>query len=411
LGVNVTKVIGVSLMGRTASFDALRVLCMCLIIWRHFDISGLRNVNPDKSSVFWWYFTNILFSISVDCMAGMSGFFGVNSTRFNVFRVLTLYVQVRCYAFCGYLLADYFEVYTGTRVYRWSMQWVPVLGGTYWYASAYLIMVWVTPGLNYLARLLSRRQYLLVIVGLLVIEVDNCRAGHEGRRYQFYLLNRGYSASHLGIMYFLGGYCKLHSAIVPRIVIFLCYVVVFRIAYENERNPGAIQGWMVQLGLGLWNCNFDLDLGALEYTSLISISLTILTLYLCAVLNVSGPVGSGFTFLGLLSFASYLIHDHPVCSAKLGDWWFRKLESIPTPEMALINGYCYTISVFLFCGMIDMYRQYSWDVLVTAVLAMRDVFEKINIRRRIAGIRLRGTQPIQGPRPWLVLSGSQIVVL
>jgi hypothetical protein len=182
----------------------------------------------------------------------------------------------------------------------------------------------------------------------------------------------------MGFMYFIAGYFRLHSRIVPRIAILLLYLFVFKIDYESHRDPKLAKAWLLEHGLGLWRCNFTLWIGALEYTNVLSISLAILTLLLCGGLEVTGPIGRSFTFLGSLAFAAYLIHEHPIWSEQLGDWWFRRAESIITPGMALFNGYRYTISVFLFSVAIDMYRNYFWERCVGIFWASWHTGQKIH---------------------------------
>jgi hypothetical protein len=297
-------------------------------------------------------------------MVGMSGYFGITSTRINLFRLLTLYAQIRFYVWSLFWIGAYFGLVSLNDWRVWYMIQCPVLSGSHWYASAYLAMIWVTPGLNWMGRSLSRMQYLIAIIGLLIAEFDACRGDREGRRAAFRGPDRGYSAVHLGIVYFMAGYCRLHAGLIPRIVILFLYGLVFKIVYEILKNPWLITNWLHNHWLGLWGCNFLLNTGSLYYDSVPAIILGLLTLCVCAGLELPAMIGNCFVFLGSFSFASYLIHDHPLCSHQLGDWWFRAPESRQTPELAQMNGYRYAISVFLFCTTIDVYRHYLWESCV-----------------------------------------------
>jgi hypothetical protein len=47
-----------------------------------------------------------MFTTAVDCLAAISDYFMVTSTRLNLFRLFTLYAQVRLYVSLGYSLGS-----------------------------------------------------------------------------------------------------------------------------------------------------------------------------------------------------------------------------------------------------------------------------------------------------------------
>jgi hypothetical protein len=116
------------------------------------------------------------------------------------------------------------------------------------------------------------------------------------------------------------------------------------------------QAWLERHGLGFWKCHFGLVGMYLEMASVFLMLCAMLTLCVCAVLDLTGATGSGIIWL---SFGAHLIHIDPIFESNMANWWLRRAESLATLELAMTNGYLATISVFVFCISADLLRHYS----------------------------------------------------
>jgi hypothetical protein len=124
------------------------------------------------------------------------------------------------------------------------------------------------------------------------------------------------SAIHLAFLYFIAGYFRLHPRMLPWIVIVVLFCLSFRMLYSIRRYSDFYRKWMERHRMGLWKCHVGSSKWMVR-SNLASIICAMLSLCVCAGLYVPAPIGSAFTFLGSLSFASYLIHVHPAWSWKI----------------------------------------------------------------------------------------------
>jgi hypothetical protein len=342
---------------------------MALFVRFHFNISGFKNVGKGRLSIL-WYCTTVWFTVSVDSMAAISGYFGITSKRLNLSRLFTIYIQIRLYMFLGCWIGSKSGWVNMSDPYWWYMVRIPVLNGAYWYASSYLLLAFVSPALNLIGRELTRFQYLVAIIVLLVIEIDNCRFDRQGRRHKVIHLEDGYTACHLAIIYFIAGYFRLHPRLLPRFIFWILYGFTFRWQYNLLHSFQPVREWMSRHYLGPFTCHFWQRWEIPFSTNIVSITLTMLTLLIFEGIPITGSLGNCLSFLAGLTFAVYLIHDHPIWAERLGVRWFRQSEMIGTPAIALYNEYRFTITTFLFCVIVDLYRHYLWETLFNLISFM-----------------------------------------
>jgi hypothetical protein len=179
-------------------------------------------------------------------------------------------------------------------------------------------------------------------------------------------------------VYFIAGYFRLHPRFFPRVVIWIVHALVFKLQFRLIHGAEGLLQWMTRHGMGLWGCHFGKALKSPSSTNVVSITLTMSTICSGAGIPLPDELGKPLAFLGSVSFAVYLIHDHQAWNGRIGQWFFRGAEMIKTPDIALMNGYRVTISTFLFCAAIETYRQYLWETLTTIVFAMWNRCEMIH---------------------------------
>jgi hypothetical protein len=351
-------------MGRNPGFDLLRVLCIALIVWFHLQILKFWNASLTVWSAFVTLCTRVWFSVSVNTMAAMTGFFGVKSTRLNFFRLCTLYIQVRVYVLAGCLLGHFFQWINPDEWYYWYVVRFPILSCHHWYASAYLVLALISPGINSIARGLTRIQYIAAISLIFLLELNTGDEELNTTPRNVLPMGRGCTAAHLAIVYFLAGYFGLFAQALPDFCFWMMYCAVFCFEYCHIRDPRVIQDWLSSNGLGLYVKHFTLYFGVPIYSNVGSLALTLLTICVWKKVPISKGVGACVSFLGSLSFAVYLIHDTPpVVRKKLFVGMFRSTEIFADPVMAVPNVYRFTFDIFLVCAWIDTYRSYIWGVL------------------------------------------------
>jgi hypothetical protein len=74
---------------------------MALRVSHHLSAGGITNIGHGSWGTKLYSATQALFGTAVNSMAGISGYFGMTSRRFNLSRIFTLSAEVHLYVFVG----------------------------------------------------------------------------------------------------------------------------------------------------------------------------------------------------------------------------------------------------------------------------------------------------------------------
>jgi hypothetical protein len=296
----------------------------------------------------------VCFSISVNSLIAISGYFGVTS-QFNSRRLFCLWLTVFFYVNVGVRYATWEKV-IGWSEDWWFTCWFPICKPAYWFISSYFQMMCAAPALNLGAKALTKRQYFFVILGLFGWEMNSCRSQPH-----IFPSNFGYSPVHFGIVYFLAAYFRLHGNPLNPILTWIGFgLSAWAQYYLLHHNIG-------KRFHGHWRhfiCSFTGEFG--NYSNFFSIVLALMALLVFRTMSITGSFGEGVNFVGGRAFAIYLVHQHPSYRVSLYPRWFRSREFKRTPEECMHNHLKFTPVVCIISVAIDIYRDFLFR-LVEAV--------------------------------------------
>ena len=145
---------------RRSNIELLRILSMLLIVLHHYAVHGNVSFSGDDLS-FGRFFHGALMCMGAlgdDIFVLISAYFLVESP-FRLRRLLRLWGEVVFYAvtvtLVGWLLAP---PSGGVSVKALLSMVAPVLTGKYWFVTAYVMLVLLSPFLNKMLHALTRRE-------------------------------------------------------------------------------------------------------------------------------------------------------------------------------------------------------------------------------------------------------------
>lgn len=188
-------------MKRNYGVDLLRIVSMLFVVILH--ITGIGGVCAGSellsANFLAAQFLRIATTCSVNCYALISGYVGWNRSP-KPSGLLNLWLKVIC--FCvGITVITRLLAPELVGLADLKKALMPASSGVYWYFSAYVVMFFFSPVLNYGIRHISRREAVLVLAGIaaLVFCIPITSIGNV------FALGGGYSAPWLMILYLAGG--------------------------------------------------------------------------------------------------------------------------------------------------------------------------------------------------------------
>ena len=198
---------------RQSNFEILRIISMVLIVMSHCDdIFGLANlynatIGVNKIITDWF---DIGGQIGVGCFVLISGYFMVEK-HITVKKILRLAGEVWFYSI------GIWAIWSICEIYKDNINWIdsikeakyaffPILTSHYWFVTAYLILMILSPFFNKLIFALNQTEYRCLLISVIMI---------------FVILQGGFPNIFLGmsdgrlmpvfIMYLIAGYIKRFS--------------------------------------------------------------------------------------------------------------------------------------------------------------------------------------------------------
>ena len=195
---------------RQSNFEILRIISMVLIVMSHCDdIFGLANlynatIGVNKIITDWF---DIGGQIGVGCFVLISGYFMVEK-HITVKKILRLAGEVWFYSI------SIWAIWSICEIYKNNINWIdsikeakyaffPILTSHYWFVTAYLILMILSPFFNKLIFALNQTEYRCLLISVIMI---------------FVILQGGFPNIFLGmsdgrlmpvfIMYLIAGYIK-----------------------------------------------------------------------------------------------------------------------------------------------------------------------------------------------------------
>lgn len=189
--------------------DLLRMLSMYMVCMLHTlgrggIITGTTS-DPVKYHIAWFF--EIAAYCSINCFAMISGYVGVKS-RFKYRNLLRLWLQTLFYTIGITLI---FLVFRPSSVNAKDIiiSLLPISSGTYWYLSAYTLMFFLIPQMNFILEKQEKR-ILKTFIWTFFILFSLCSLP-IGIRGIASPVKSGYSAIWLAYLYMIGGFIRIHG--------------------------------------------------------------------------------------------------------------------------------------------------------------------------------------------------------
>lgn len=149
---------------REMNFELLRVFAMLMIISLHYwGKSGyIDNVKIDSPSFFLAWLIRAICFCAVNCYVLLTGYF-MSLQKFKVSKVVKIWLQVFEYSITVYVISCFFGINvfsTGSLV----KCFFPVTTEAYWFVTKYILLVLITPFLNYYISFCNKKQLGLTCV-------------------------------------------------------------------------------------------------------------------------------------------------------------------------------------------------------------------------------------------------------
>lgn len=154
---------------REANFELLRVIAMIMVTMLHTLGHGgvLEAYEFGSARYIAMWFIETLSYVSVNLFVLITGYFMVNS-NFKISRIIKLSVQVEFYSLICLIIAK-FVLKQEINIEDIVSALFPLTGGIYWFASAYAVLIALSPLLNKFIHSMSKNEHFLACISLCTI--------------------------------------------------------------------------------------------------------------------------------------------------------------------------------------------------------------------------------------------------
>ena len=338
---------------RQTDIEALRIICMLLIISFHYAYKGgftddMPLINGYIIKMFWMFG-----ELGVNCFMLITGYIMVESC-FKLRKLILLWIQVEMYNVAVMLIAYRIGILQWTGKKAFILQLLPVWQGKWWFVTAYVFIYILSPFMKQFAKSISKRDYIkflaicLVLWSVLPTVLGVFRNDTEGSLYYT-------RAVWLMIIWFTGGYIRLHGhpCIGPIKSWKKVFLITLALIFSSILIIKHFNGFFAWLGTTepayLWRPNT---------TPMYVLSVSLFCIFLDMRLphwKMIGKVAS--TTLGI-----YLLHD----SILAGYIWghiFKNGTHAASPFL-ILHILSATAAVFLVGAVVDLMRQHLVERIV-----------------------------------------------
>lgn len=352
---------------RISNIELLRIIAMFMIVASHLACHGVQHCNDSINAYKIWQagstFNKIFVSfltpggmIGVACFFMITGYFNSEKNSFSLKKVV---LQGSFYGLFSVLLLVVakimkynfedidFSVLFSTAV---KSIFVPITNGNvWWFLTAYVYLMLLTPFLNRVAQKLNKKGYLFFIlfVWLVVYSLDGTLFG------LYWSVQRGV------LFYLIGGYIKINidvkrfkakskEKIILTLVAVLSWVVDFAAMFVTDgkryivnNKPGNI---MDTIGVVFGN-------GFILAIPVVICSISIFVLFL------SFEFENKFVNnIAKTTFGVYLIHDSVFARSFIWHGILKVDTVLYKSGLFPVYAMCSIVAVFIICSFVDMIR-------------------------------------------------------
>lgn len=151
-----------------SNIDLLKIICIIMIIAHHFVWDAIDLNIMDKSNLF-YNFLYISGKLGVATFVIITGFF-ISKKDFEFKRILKLIIKVDIYSWALCLIYLLIVRYNISKI-DLLKSFLPILFNRYWFATAYVILYFLSPYINKIIDNIDKSSYIKLLIILTVIIV------------------------------------------------------------------------------------------------------------------------------------------------------------------------------------------------------------------------------------------------
>lgn len=330
---------------RNLSIELLRIYSMFFIVAGHVTgymaQAGVLQNNPSWIERVLSALSGGMGTCAVDLFVLITGYFLITSTALGVRRFLTIYVETVFYLVSITVIFLLSGQATWVDLAKSFFPLAPTKFG-YWFVTKYLGLILLAPFLSRLALSLSKRQYEVLLLILLLLNTTLAYGFPLGNLY-----GGGWTLMWFICLYFVAGYLRLHgnSGVWMRRSLWLIAYVIGVIAWASIQFFGVKQV-------------------ALDYHSVITFCIAFSLFVLTK--NTRITDSRLIRFFAPNTFGVYLIHQHNLIIGCL-----VAVLSISYNGGGICSAWVIGGSIYVVCTLIDKLRVLLFDVLKISNLYMQ----------------------------------------
>lgn len=316
---------------RIIGVDIAKIVSMLFVVAVHVNGYGLLYSGDDSPGIDYVLlrpFLDAIFMASINIFAMASGYVGIVSS-FNLSRIIKLWIQV---VFTGLVVLACLDFFTGINIQSMDYQkaCIPIAQRQYWYMTAYFMLCFVMPILNFGLKAMDKKTLgglILLLLGIICGEslMSIGALGVEG----------GYSFEWLLVLYVAGAYIRLYNPLEKAkwsLVGCACACAM-------------VVGWMPLL---LQSVYFKRGLGFSGYTSPFIVLIAVCIFSVSVRLRISSTRLTKFIrLLSSTSLGVYLIHAQPI--------FFREIFCREAYKLDVSTGVGYLFKLFIMTVLVYSY--------------------------------------------------------
>lgn len=350
---------------RNSSIELLRILSMLMVLTLHYLNFGgfLGNVYPSDRNYYLVWMLEGFSLVAVNCYVLISGYFMVTA-KFKWSRIIRTWAIVWIYSIGIYLIC----VVIGFTEYQkqdFLYSLFPVFTKQFWFVNNYLILMAVSPLLNWLIQRISFRQMtaiciLLVLIssfGEIVFSLMDYFAGHPEREIKYL----AYHPAWFFCLYFFAAYLRLYQKGIQKSWIYLF---------------GYVISMLVTVGLKLYYQQIDWTLSEMFYRynfPLVLCSSICLFLFFTHLKIKNTFVNQWLPKVSGLTFSTYIVHQHLCLYIRLWKDIFQA-ECYYTSPFLVFHWLFAVLATLTICIAVDWVRNLIFQM---AELNVKRVWNKI----------------------------------
>lgn len=352
---------------RNYGIDLLRIIATYMVIVLHVLGQGgiIWNLENTSQNYISAWVLELLAFCAVNCYALISGYVGIYS-KFKISNILLMWLQVVLVS-VGSLIVF---CCAGVEISSADLMnaCFPVSMGTYWYFTAYFCLYFLTPFLNKFIHEANGKllEYMLIVLIFLFSIMPTFFEK------DMFLLNNGYSALWLIILYAVGGILrKLYDNIRIKKYVLLCGY--FGSVLLTLFSKIVIQFFSEEYSFELYD-----DFILIRYNSPTMIIASVCLVLLFAKLSVE-RILRVIKLLAPVSFGVYIIHTEPFIWRYLMGGRFASFIELTSVKFVLAVVFV-AIGIFILCAVAEKIR--LWLFKTCRILCLCKKIESL-IREKI----------------------------